>query len=239
MARRKTAQAAAVEANGSEGRISLDDMQDIIQKLEQMEFFEALTREFTGKVKSIAQELIDFRKDLQKRIEPSILSMASREIPEASQQLEGINETLESSTMKIMDINDAQMEITTTQLARLASLLSTSRGKNGSSEALRRQVEVLEKIRDLSMSMLEPLSFQDLVGQRIQRIIRLVKSMETRIEDLIISCGIKLQKHKENPEKRFEDLEKDVQHYRCELKGPQRKGEGLGQNDIDALLASM
>ena len=100
-------------------------------------------------------------------------------------------------------------------------------------------MEVLKTIGDLSLSMLEPLSFQDLVGQRIQRIIQLVKSMEVRIEDLVISCGIKIQKYKEDPSKSFHELECDVENYRAELQGPQREGEGLGQGDIDDLLATL
>jgi hypothetical protein len=110
-------------------------------------------------------------------------------------------------------------------------------------EALRRaledQVEVLRSIGGLSLKMMEPLSFQDLVGQRIQRIVRLVKSMELRIEDLIISFGIKIQKHKEDPSRTYEDLSREVEHYKSELKGPQTQGEGLDQDGIDDLLASL
>ena len=87
--------------------------------------------------------------------------------------------------------------------------------------------------------MMEPLSFQDLVGQRIQRIIRLVKTMEMRIEDLIISFGIKMQRHKENPAMTFEELDKEVAQYKSDLKGPQSDGEGLDQGEVDALLASL
>jgi hypothetical protein len=106
-------------------------------------------------------------------------------------------------------------------------------------KALHEEIEVLQTIGAASLSMLEPLSFQDLVGQRIQRIIRLVESMETRIEDLIISFGIKLKKHKEFPSKTCKELERDVKKFKSELKGPQSKGEGLEQEDIDALLAAL
>ena len=33
-------------------------------------------------------------------------------------------------------------------------------------------------------------------------------------------------------------LEKDVEHFRSELKGPQSPGEGMAQGDIDALLCA-
>lgn len=226
-----------IEARLKEKDLSLDRMEDIIVKLDRIQFFEALTNEFTGKIKAIAQELIDFRRGLQEKIEPGIVAMASREIPEASNQLQGINETLEKCTMKIMDINDEQLDTASAQVEALESMISRNGRK--SSKTLREQQQAMEKMRDLSMAMLEPLSFQDLVGQRIQKIIQLVTSMENRIEDLIVSCGIKLQRHKENPKKSLVELEKDVEDFRSELQGPQRAGDGLNQGDIDALLASL
>jgi len=315
-------------------------------------FFEELAFEFSGKLKEMAQELIDFRQDLKQKIEPDILEIASRDIPEASNQLEGINRTLESSTMKIMDINEEQMELANKNYERLRLILrdgegaepaqapdewcgivekmkglvsslpeeaqqvmqfvipqldagaglaagnadtsevgeafsdplmtieelcgdvgedsegiqnlgalcgelrakvegqgkpsesppESGEGDPGPEElraALREQMEVLRTIGAGSLSMLEPLSFQDLVGQRIQRIIKLVKSMEMRIEDLIISFGIKVKKHKENPAMSCLELEEDVEQFKSELKGPQDDGAGLKQEDIDALLAGL
>jgi chemotaxis regulatin CheY-phosphate phosphatase CheZ len=106
-------------------------------------------------------------------------------------------------------------------------------------EELREELKAFEKISSLALSMTEPLSFQDLVGQRIQRIIRLVKSMEMRIEDLVISFGIKLQKYKEDPTRSFEDLKIKVEEFKSELKGPQMEGEGMDQSAIDDLLGSL
>jgi chemotaxis regulatin CheY-phosphate phosphatase CheZ len=316
----------------------LDQLRNMVRNIRNGKFFESLTSEFSSKIKEIAQELIDFRKDIKQRIEPGIVDIAARDIPEASNQLEGINETLESTTMKIMDINEEQMELAKEALDRLQSMIEkeTEWGKEpgliremkgllegltgearqvvefvlpglesalelmergggvdrvkeilaepmatiqdlerdlgegheeikrlaglsreledmletaGDGEAweltpealsteLRNQTDTLERIADLSMKMMEPLSFQDLVGQRIQRIIKLVKSMEERIEDLVISFGIKLQKYKEDPSKSFEELNREVEHYKSELKGPQGDG-GLDQKDIDELLASL
>ena len=324
----------------------LEEVKNMVRNLRNGHFFEALTSEFSSKIKEIALELIDFRKDIKKRIEPGIVEIASKDIPEASNQLEGINDTLEQSTMKIMDINDEQMDLANNQMKQLQALLggdgggargtacehaaslleemtslvpdlpgearqvmefvmpgvetgrelAAGQGETASilealsepmetvrelcrdvgdgdpciqrligllgkldealeacggadeadapgPEALRKalegQVEVLRSIGGLSLKMMEPLSFQDLVGQRIQRIVRLVKSMELRIEDLIISFGIKIQKHKEDPSRTYDELAREVEHYKSELKGPQTQGEGLDQDGIDDLLASL
>ena len=221
----------------------LTDLKDVIVKVKNGEFFEALAAEVSGKIREVAQELVDFRNDIQNKIQPDIVEMAAKEIPEASNQLEGINETLEESTMKIMDINEEQMGLAESQLRRLETLLpEVEAGSNDPVRMcgfLKEQRDCLVGNKDLSLRMMEPLSFQDLVGQRIQKIIRLVKAMEVRIEDIIISFGLKMQRHRQDPDKSFEDLRKEVELYKCELKGPQRQGEGLGQSQIDDLLAAL
>lgn len=223
-----------------------EQLKEFIQKIKKNEFFELLTMDLSDKLKGVAKELIDFRKDIQSRIEPDIVEMASRDIPEASIQLEGINETLEESTMKIMDINEEQTEIAGRHLKVLETLLEKkSAGEKAditledAIKIIKEQVEVLKMIEERSLKMMEPLSFQDLVGQRIQRIIKLVRSMENRIEEMIVSFGIRLKKHKEDPSKSYEEMNKDVALYMSELKGPQRAGEGLNQEAIDDMLANL
>lgn len=218
------------------------ELERMIEKLRQGQFYEALASEFSGRLKEIARELIEFRRDLQSKIEPGIVTLAEKEIPEASIQLEAINDTLESSTMKIMDIHEAQMELASGCIERLKALMGRGQGEvspRQATEAVRESLQALEQVRVLNLRMTEPLSFQDLVGQRIQKIIRLVKSMEAQVEDLVISFGIKLKKYREDPTRSFEDLTLEVEEYKSELRGPQRKGEGLGQAEIDALLASL
>jgi len=143
-----------------------------------------------------------------------------------------------------MDINDEQMELAHNQFQILETYLSQNSNADDTSDMtldeavkiIESQLETLKNIESGSLKMMEPLSFQDLVGQRIQKIIKLVRSMELRIEELIVSFGIKLKNHKKDPTKSFDDLNKDVEEYMTELKGPQRAGEGLDQSGIDDLL---
>ena len=234
--------------SGNPEHEEMEDLKTMITKLKKGEFFELLTMEFSGKIKEVAKELIDFRKDIQSRIEPDIVEIASKDIPEASNQLEGIIETLEKSTMEIMDVNDAQMELAQNQFKVLEQYLSRDTAiekdpmESSLAEAakiIENQLEILKSIESGSLRMMEPLSFQDLVGQRIQKVIRLVRTMELRIGELIVSFGIKLKNHKEDPTKNYDDLNKDVEVYLSELKGPQREGEGLDQDGIDDLLSNL
>lgn len=239
-------------ASGNTQNLTSDEtekLKDVINKLKKGEFFELLTMEFSDKIKGIAKELIDFRKDIQTRIEPDIVEIASKDIPEASNQLEGINETLEESTMKIMDINEAQMEAANAHYRLLEQALAKNCSGEGNivmglsleeaMETIENQIAFLKEMEQRSLAMMEPLSFQDLVGQRIQKIIKLVRSMEIKIEELIVSFGIKLKKYKEDPEITYEEMNKDVDEFMYELKGPQRAGEGLDQKAIDDLLNNM
>lgn len=250
----------------SPGRVceaDLDSLENLVEKIRQGEFYAALTEELSEKIKKIADEMIAFRKDLQKKIEPSIVGLVINEIPETSNELEGINETLEKSTMKIMDINDEILGLCANRLQEFSCLVSelamvgegkgeesTDQGKAKSLEKqlmvdrdmatklIEKHIESFEKIRNLSMNMTEPLCFQDLVGQRIQKIVRLVKSMEERIKDLVETLGVRLQEYK-----KAQDIVSDHSHDNAEggsvLKGPQKEGEGLNQSAVDELLASL
>jgi len=234
-----------IEEKAESGEISHDEIEKLEQMIGEMrqgQFFESLTMEFSGKLKEIAREMIEFRKDIQEKIEPVMVGLAEYAMPEASNQLEGINETLEKSTMKILDINEEQVELINHQLDSLKSILSgNGDGKNRDEifKLIEQQVEILNRLSALSMRMMEPLSFQDLVGQRIQKLVKMIKLTETRIGDLIISFGIRLQKYREDPNRTFDDLTQEVENFKSELAGPKNENEGLDQAGIDELLSGL
>jgi len=83
------------------------------------------------------------------------------------------------------------------------------------------------------------MSFQDLTGQRIKRIMTLVAETEQKLKRMIISFGIQLNEHERNPNISRKELQKAVDEKVVELAGPQRTGQGLGQADIDDLLMNI
>lgn len=88
------------------------------------------------------------------------------------------------------------------------------------------------------------LSFQDLTGQRLKKVVAALEEIQNSIFDMYVSSGLMLKTSKEMPEKEVTEIAaeskrrmseiKDVKD--SELKGPSR---GTNQNDVDSLLADL
>ena len=103
-------------------------------------------------------------------------------------------------------------------------------------EIMSKAEELMEKeeAMDGAIAILEACAFQDLVGQRASKVRKLLESLEERFHSLVHETGV--------PD-RFDDIDEDElaeERRRKELilHGPQMSGEGVSQDEIDALLAS-
>ena len=95
-----------------DGKLSSDQIKDLSgffkqvlsNNMEQDEesFFKDLTYDLTGDLKDLALLIIDFKKDIQSKISPDITDLATKYIPQATDQLEGVIETTETATHKII-----------------------------------------------------------------------------------------------------------------------------------------
>ena len=86
------------------------------------------------------------------------------------------------------------------------------------------------------MRIMTTLSFQDLTGQRIKRIIEAIKKVEQIVLDLYLSTGLQMKAWAEEPEKDMKVLQAEVKQKVSELKGPQTK---VKQGEVDDLLAQL
>jgi chemotaxis protein CheZ len=75
----------------------------------------------------------------------------------------------------------------------------------------------------------EACSFQDITGQRISKVVKTLKHIETKVSDIISAFG-----HMQNPGVAAPAAKED----NGLLNGPQLKGPASSQEDIDKLLAS-
>ena len=81
------------------------------------------------------------------------------------------------------------------------------------------------------------MSFQDLTGQRIKKIINAIVQIEKIVKEVMLSTGLMVQQHKDEPEKDIKTLSADAKtEATSKLEGP---SAGTSQGDVDDLLASL
>jgi chemotaxis protein CheZ len=218
--------------------------------------FRDLAYEMTGRVKDLALLIIDFRRDLKSKIHPEITDIATKYIPQATNQLVDIIDATEKAANKIMDNLDSMQE----DIERMEKILSSLKegkvmvpeGKNDMVEVridgqtiktISPLIDYIESSRKKYMSLISDsfvqMSFQDLTGQRIKRTMSLVSQMEEKIKTMVISFGIKLTEIEKNPDISKKELQRAVEEKVIELTGPQKEGQGLDQSGIDELLANI
>ena len=92
---------------------------------------------------------------------------------------------------------------------------------------------VQEKIIDQVTEIFEASNFQDLTGQRITKVVKTLKHIESRIEALVGILGEEVERvrHSVAPEAATDD-------ETTLLNGPQLPGNANDQDEIDRLLAS-
>ncbi|MFP6710775.1 MAG: protein phosphatase CheZ [Rhodospirillales bacterium] len=90
--------------------------------------------------------------------------------------------------------------------------------------------QAADEIMELTLKMVEACNFQDLTGQRITKVVNALKYVEDRINAMIEIWG----------EDDIAEIEASVADETDEdknlLNGPALSGEGIGQDDIDALF---
>ena len=251
--------------NIADGKLSEAEIEEIVGFIkhitssnlyEDERFFKEIAYEMTGSVKELALLVIDFRRDIKTKVHPELNDLATKYIHEAADQLEGIIETTENAANKIMDNLDLLQEQTKKMEATITSLKSGKLkvpGKNMEFievdvdakmlETIRPLLDYIEAVEHNSTALISDtfvqMSFQDLTGQRIKKIMTLVHKMEEKLKKMVVSFGVKLSEKGKNPDISSEELQRAVNEKVFALAGPQKAGQGLDQSDIDNLLANM
>lgn len=168
------------------------------------------------------------------------------------QELESLAQFIERARSEIADlrpeqISDEHIPVATDELDAIVSATEEATGnildrveviENLTSEM---PPEVASQVADAVTRIYEACNFQDITGQRIGKVVRALKEIESKIEALMTAFGgerregaaKKDDKPKTEPAASGSVDEKDL------LNGPQLPGEGISQQDIDALLADL
>lgn len=134
--------------------------------------------------------------------------MKSAKIPEAGRELDAIVEATETATHTIMEAAEDIMS-----------------ADPGDSNAYR------ELVSNKMIEIFEACTFQDITGQRISKVVSTLNYIDERVSSFVERLRIS-----EENEGETEETEEERRKRELILHGPQHAGEGVSQNDIDALL---
>ncbi|MDA5193223.1 protein phosphatase CheZ [Govanella unica] len=139
-------------------------------------------------------------------------TMCRRDIPEASEELDAIVSASEDAASRMMDVAD--------EIQALA--------EDGNDH-------LVDRVADIATRIYEASSFQDITGQRVTKVVRVLNHLEIKLAALADAIGDTFVEERTQLE--FAE-DGEIVNETALLHGPQLPEVANNQDDIDALLAS-
>ena len=208
----------------SQIRTRLDEAQRLSQapltRDEIMSVVQTVIKSITGDISPASIQIYEEISHLAKTIENARTEIAAlrpdelkqKDLPTATDELDAVVGATEDATNLIL----------TTCEDLLNKFASKLPGEN--------QAE----LTDYVTKIFEACNFQDITGQRITKVVKTLKTIEERVARLLATFGpeiAEIRKHGGDTDSRTGD--------HALLNGPQLPTHAIGQDDIDALLASL
>lgn len=202
-------------------------MKNLSRALMEGEFYRRINTDLQSGLKEIYQEVNSVKQNDDGTPAPQD---AGELFMEASDQLDEILKTTERATEQIMELVEKHMD----KQARSAELLVAV--KAGETDKADELVSINNELGVDLMQIMTTLSFQDLTGQRIKRIITALQKVEAITFDLFVSTGLKIKAKETDPDKDYHAIESETKQRVSTLKGPQTD---VSQGDVDDLLSQL
>lgn len=133
-------------------------------------------------------------------------------IPQAGHELDAIVEATEEATNTIMESAEAIMEADPSDHDAYSML-----------------------VNDKVMQIFEACSFQDITGQRISKVVQTIDHIDKRVGAFIEHLRL-LHPDVDSSDVAVEETPEEKRQRELILHGPQKKGEGVSQDDVDKML---
>jgi len=166
----------------------------------------------TQKMREELQALADYIKKAKSEISAiQANELDARNIPSATDELDAVVTDTEDATNKIMNACD--------QISAVSETLPP---------------ETKEKLVAIVTGIYEACNFQDITGQRINKVVRTLRHIDDWVQRLVAAIGGSADAAGSGGivDKKTVSSEKDL------LNGPQLPGKAIGQDEIDKLMAS-
>lgn len=163
----------------------IEKIVEVTRAMSEGDFHQSIEDNLYGQLGEIAKYINGALKKIQK-VEPQI-KLASNNIPRASMELSEITKFTEEATHNIMNQVEQVLENHNAIICRLNDM----KDPENEIEEIKRTIE---KDKEVLMDIFTGLSFQDLIGQKIKKIIEVIEEVEKRLLQLIITFGLKNEK---------------------------------------------
>ncbi len=204
----------------------------LTRALVESEFYRRISGDMRLGLQNIYKEIASATKPEGSRHAAPDQKQADKLFSEASMQLDEILKTTEKATFEIMDVVEQHLELQNKANEMLTSLRKTRK----SNPAITELISINDELGENLTKIMTSLSFQDITGQRIKRIIEALKKIEGIVFDIYMSTGLIIKAREEAPEKDIEVLQAEARQKVTDLRGPQ---SCVSQNDIDGMLAQL
>lgn len=159
---------------------------------------------------------------------------------EASAQLSEVLRATQNAAERILDIVEQHME----SQIEARDIIDAARRGAATPEQFDRLTDINRTLGDDLAGILTALSFQDLTGQRIKKVVEALDKIERVVVEMYVSSGLIIEESEKSPQKGFEQLELEAREAAHNI----RKGRGSAlkgpttdatQGNIDELLAQL
>lgn len=163
----------------------------------------------SAQLRSLARYIEATRQELR-RLRPS--DIAEQDIPKATDELDAVVTETEVATNAIMQAAE-----------EIESVNATLEG------------EAMTKLADAVTKIYEACSFQDITGQRIRKVVRALKDIEGKVDEMVAALdGASATSKTSGGPPALAGAKSDDARL---LNGPQLPGAAISQDDIDSLFS--
>lgn len=177
---------------------SLSELEEMAKAMSEGDFQRQISSKIHGELENLATYITKTMSNLR-LLDPSVRISAERDMPAASQQLSDVVKSTEEATNTIMSLTDILLDHQTA-LGEAIEKLKRQKNRNRDYQEIIDQIEHFHREDEKTlMEVITNLSFQDLTGQRINKIVTMVSTVQDKLCDLIRAFGIKVQAPGEDP----------------------------------------
>ena len=200
------------------------------------EFYRQLNEEMRHGLRGIYQEITTASKE--EGAEPGVDSNHTQQLfSDTTKQLEEIMQTTLEATEKIMETVETLQAQQEEAMYIIAALSVPEKEEKDLA-----RLDQLNQILTVSLTnIITELSFQDLTGQRLKKVVSAITSIRETVFDLYVSTGLMLKTREETPEKDLKEIAEESKRKVVEIRNSELKGPTAdsSQQNVDDLLASL